>query len=165
MRTIRQLFSASCVAGALVLAVPFFSAPLAAQARPADATAQCKDGTYSKAKTKKGACSSHGGVTTWFADEKAAPASAAGKAAPASSAPAAAAPAAPASAKTTASTKTAATTAAAAPTKTTGKAGIVTPPAGTPENATAKCKDNTYSFAKQHSGACSRHGGVAEWYK
>jgi hypothetical protein len=34
-----------------------------------------------------------------------------------------------------------------------------------PANATAKCKDNTYSFAKQHSGACSRHGGVAQWYK
>ena len=146
MRTIRQLFAASCVAGALALAVPFFSAPLSAQARPADATAQCKDGTYSKAKTKKGACSSHGGVTTWLADAKAAPA-------------------APASAKTTASTKTAATTAAAAPTKTTGKAAIVTPPAGTPANATAKCKDNTYSFSKQHSGACSHHGGVAEWYK
>lgn len=163
MRMIRQLLTASCVAGALALAVPFFSAPLSAQARPADATAQCKDGTYSKAKTKKGACSSHGGVTTWFADKKAAPAPAAGKAAPATPAPA---PAAPASAKTTASTKTAATTAAAAPTKAaTGKATIVTPPAGTPENATAKCKDNTYSFSKQHSGACSHHGGVAEWYK
>ena len=34
-----------------------------------------------------------------------------------------------------------------------------------PKGATAKCKDGTYSFAKTHSGACSRHGGVAEWYK
>jgi hypothetical protein len=25
------------------------------------------------------------------------------------------------------------------------------------------CKDGTYSHAKGHSGACSRHGGVAEW--
>ncbi len=29
--------------------------------------------------------------------------------------------------------------------------------------ATAKCKDGTYSHAKQHKGACSKHGGVAEW--
>ena len=29
--------------------------------------------------------------------------------------------------------------------------------------ATAMCKDGTYSHAKQHSGACSRHGGVANW--
>jgi hypothetical protein len=41
----------------------------------------------------------------------------------------------------------------------------VAPPAGTPENATAKCKDGTFSFAKGHRGACSSHGGVAEWYK
>ena len=32
-------------------------------------------------------------------------------------------------------------------------------------DATAKCKDGTYSHAKTHQGACSRHGGVAEWYK
>lgn len=34
-----------------------------------------------------------------------------------------------------------------------------------PKNATAKCKDGTYSYAKHHQGACSHHGGVAEWYK
>ena len=28
-----------------------------------------------------------------------------------------------------------------------------------------KCEDGTYSHAKQHRGACSGHGGVAEWYK
>ena len=31
------------------------------------------------------------------------------------------------------------------------------------DKATAKCKDGTLSHAKTHSGACSRHGGVAEW--
>ena len=31
------------------------------------------------------------------------------------------------------------------------------------DKATAKCKDGTSSHAKTHSGACSRHGGVAEW--
>ncbi len=29
--------------------------------------------------------------------------------------------------------------------------------------AIARCADGTYSHAKTHSGACSRHGGVAEW--
>jgi hypothetical protein len=33
-------------------------------------------------------------------------------------------------------------------------------PSGSP---TAKCKDGTMSHSKQHSGACSHHGGVAEW--
>jgi hypothetical protein len=30
-------------------------------------------------------------------------------------------------------------------------------------NATAQCNDGTYSAAANHSGACSRHGGVAKW--
>jgi hypothetical protein len=33
---------------------------------PAGATAKCKDGTYSMAKTHSGACSSHGGVASWI---------------------------------------------------------------------------------------------------
>jgi len=32
-----------------------------------------------------------------------------------------------------------------------------------PAGATAQCKDGTYSHAKTHQGACSRHGGVAKW--
>ncbi|MGA9761646.1 MAG: DUF3761 domain-containing protein [Gaiellaceae bacterium] len=32
-----------------------------------------------------------------------------------------------------------------------------------PPGATARCRDGTYSFAKHHQGACSHHGGVAEW--
>src|SRR5437867_4148952 len=31
-----------------------------------------------------------------------------------------------------------------------------------PANATAKCKDGTYSTAANARGMCSRHGGVAE---
>ena len=31
--------------------------------------------------------------------------------------------------------------------------------------ATARCNDGTYSYAAHHQGACSSHGGVAEFYK
>jgi hypothetical protein len=33
----------------------------------------------------------------------------------------------------------------------------------TPEGATAKCGDGTYSFSESRSGTCSHHEGVAEW--
>lgn len=32
-----------------------------------------------------------------------------------------------------------------------------------PPGATARCVDGTYSFSKHRRGACSNHGGVAEW--
>jgi hypothetical protein len=47
---------------------------------------------------------------------------------------------------------------------------IVTTPPPTNTNmqnngATALCKDGTYSYAANHQGACSSHGGVAVFYK
>lgn len=154
MRKVQLWFSAVSVAAALA-----FVAPLAAQQKPANATAECKDGTYSTAKTKRGACSGHGGVATWYADAATkADAKAAGK-----------------STKDAAkSTKDAAKDAGKA-TKNVAKAtsgaaesaanSIKPRPSDAPQDATAKCKDGTYSHAKQHRGACSGHGGVAEWYK
>ena len=32
-----------------------------------------------------------------------------------------------------------------------------------PPNATAQCRDGTWSFSRHRSGTCSRHGGVAAW--
>jgi len=32
-----------------------------------------------------------------------------------------------------------------------------------PNGASAKCRDGTYSFSKNHRGTCSHHGGVANW--
>jgi hypothetical protein len=204
----RRWSSAAVLAGTLAWVAP----ALLAQAKPADATAQCQDGTYSTAKSKQGACSGHDGIKTWYADDKGAEgdAKAAAKstkdaAASAGKATAGAAKVvgkgtksgAEATGKATANaTGTAATkteegataagnaTAAAAGTaagatkdatataaKATGKAATATAnalkpkPADAPQGATAKCKDGSYSTATEHRGACSDHGGVADYYK
>ncbi len=34
---------------------------------------------------------------------------------------------------------------------------------GDPSDATAKCKDGTYSYSKTASGTCANHGGIARW--
>ena len=75
---------------------------------PAGSTGTCKDGSYTSAATKRGACAGHGGVKDWYSSAPAA------TAAPAAPAPAAktAAPVAPAA---TAPAAPAAKTAAAAP--------------------------------------------------
>jgi hypothetical protein len=145
---------------------------------PAGSTGICGDGTYTKAKTKTGACSNHGGVKTWL-ETPAAPAPAPKPAPP----PKPSAPARPANATgmctdgsfTTAKNKSGAcsnhggvkdwyytgtpTTPPPAPRT------PPPPPAPTrPTGATGMCTDGSFTTAKNKSGACSNHGGVKDWY-
>jgi len=118
---------------------------------PSDATGQCADATYTKAHEKRGACSGHGGVRTWYADTTASTAAAPRTTQQPTSAP-------PAAPRPT-------TQPPAAPSSSSSTVRTVAPPANAPANATAQCNDGTFSFARQHRGACSSHKGVKEWYK
>ena len=116
------------------------AAPAAAEATPAKpaATVSCKDGSTSK--PGKGACSHHGGVGAAVA-----------AAAPAN--PPAAIPANPPLPVTAKQKAPAPSVAAAAA------------PSGAPADASAQCKDGSFSHAQHHRGACSKHGGVQQWLK
>jgi hypothetical protein len=172
----RMIQTLSAVGVTAVMALAIDSVHLGAQTKPQNATGQCKDGTYTTAKSKEGACSSHGGVTTWYADTNGKSAAQATKdgAATAGKATADAAKTTGEASKdagkaTAAATTTGAKTAANATKKgvgaLTGAFKTATKPNDAPSAATGKCKDGTYTEAKEHSGACSKHGGVDTWYE
>jgi ABC-type Na+ efflux pump permease subunit len=156
----------------LLLATAILLAPFALRAQ--NATATCKDGTTSTA-TGRGACSGHGGV-----DKSAKMAKSDTKASRKAARTEAKADAKAAKADTKADVKgdtksakadeKATSKAVSSDVKQTGKSANASAARTTAANtdatnATAKCKDGTYSHAATHRGACSRHGGVAEWLK
>src|SRR5262245_55698706 len=64
MRNLLRLFLAGTIAAGLSLS-------LIAQTKPVKAKGECKDGRFTTAESKSGACSGHGGVKTWFAESAA----------------------------------------------------------------------------------------------
>lgn len=83
----------------IALGCAFFAsmaAPAQTPAKPANATGQCKDGTYWTGTSKSGACRGHKGIQTWYAASATTPAATPAAAAPAKPAPAAAPAPAPA---------------------------------------------------------------------
>jgi len=145
----RVWLTSACVACALAVGTADVSA--AAQKKPKNASAQCADGTYSMARSQQGACSSHGGVKTWYGVSESKK-----------------------EAKTEAKADRAQDRAARKIDRTEQKADrkiareeykLSPRRVGSPANATARCNDGTYSFAARHRGACSNHGGVEAWYR
>jgi hypothetical protein len=121
----------------------------------------CKDGTLSKG--GQGACSSHGGIATKStvkSESKAATSAAKADEKAMKSAAKSDAKAAKAETKSAAKeTKAEAKSAAKADEKMMKDAKAEEKDA---KGATAMCKDNTYSHAKNRQGMCSGHGGVAK---
>lgn len=145
----RALFALLAALPLLVPAAPSFAQNAA--------TVTCKDGTTAKA--GRGACGHHGGVNKNAAPAESATTPSTSKAttpAPSTSRTPSASP--PPQSPATSPAPPAKST--RAPSSTTGSSKAAnTDPTG----ATAQCKDGTYSHAKQHTGACSHHGGVSTW--
>ena len=118
----------------------------------------CKDGTLSKG--GQGACSSHGGIATKStvkSESKAAASTAKADEKAMKSAAKTDAKMAKADAKSVAKDAKADAKMAAKDMKADAKA-----EEKDAKGATAQCKDNTYSHAKNRQGMCSGHGGVAK---
>ena len=96
--------SAKALVSMLAITGLFLATAAQGQA-PAGSTGECKDGTYTSAPSKRGACSGHGGVKEWYSEAKTSAPAAAAPATTKAAAPAAAPPAAPPSKSATKSSE------------------------------------------------------------
>jgi hypothetical protein len=131
---------------------------------PSNATAKCSDGTYSTAKSQQGACSQHGGVAEWLGAteiaEQDVPEGATARCGDGTY-------------SQTQGQGTCSSHGGVAewlPADETVPANPTTNQSSRtqgdiPAEATARCKDGTYSRSTHRSGTCSYHGGVAEWLR
>jgi type IV secretory pathway TrbL component len=149
----------------LLVATAIALAPLAVNAQ-ATAAVTCKDGTTSSA-TGRGACSGHGGVDKSAAKsaKRSAKTAKADTKAEVKADTKEAKKETKAAARETRPAEKSTSRAVTSDVRQTNKVANATAANTDPTNATAKCKDGTYSHAATHRGACSRHGGVAEWLK
>jgi hypothetical protein len=139
---VKTLVSILINLGFFVCCAAYAGAPADA---PAGTTGQCKDGSWSSAASKKGACRGHQGVKAWYAaDEAPTPA----KSAPADTTQTSAS----ASSKNKHADSSPASTSAASA------------PASAPSNATGLCNDGTYYTGENKKGACRGHKGIKAWY-
>lgn len=142
------------------------SAGASADAPPAGAIAQCKDGTYFSGTSHSGACKGHQGVKEWLDKDKAAAAPAPKASASKSSASTADADSTASKKSKSKSKKTADATSTASDKGKTSKTAKSTTAAAAPAASAgpiAKCKDGTTFNGTSHKGACRGHKGVAEW--
>src|SRR4051812_29796247 len=172
---VQRFFVSTSAAAALALGC--FAAQPAAQARPDNATARCTDGTYSTVTARRDACEGHGGVQTWYADEKTKAAAKDAKEDTKDAAKSTKRAAKNAGKDVAKGTKGVAKdvakgTKGVAKDVAKGTKGIakdvkedVARPSSAPADATGRCKDGTYSTDKTRAAACANHGGVADWYR
>ena len=167
-----KIFPAVLSAGLLLFGGASGLRAQATEKAPSNATARCKDGSYSAARNPRGACARHHGIAQWLADSSAG-GSVAQQVVPAGATARCGDGTYSKSSGQGACSRHGGVTERIAPAP---GAQDETPDAGVRQNgnrttaseeqpaiATARCNDGTTSTAASHRGACARHGGVAEW--